>query len=353
MVLMISKPIYATFAAGLYIASFVIITLSCRGDHPTEIGVPPFTTPEFWDDTPAWSPDGRLIAYTYFARSIEEARDFGQEQVWLYDAEADSNYRFIYPGFIPRWSPDATILAFTFPAGGFGDIYFYYIEQDTVVRITYNGHQNYYDFAPDGNSLVMPPGVVPRLGTGLWLVDLEGNFHRNLIPEAAAQMPRWSWYSGNVLYVRFDSNYSYQIAISDTLGNSLGRVHPSVWVQYTACWGPGDSVIAIVAINHPSINFIPSSSIWLKNTNSGDFDFFSMGQFADWSSDGEWLAIVEEGLDPYRWTIWIMRPDGSDRREISQWYPDDDTTTVARAPLNFPRCALTHEQKRRLGFRIQ
>jgi dipeptidyl aminopeptidase/acylaminoacyl peptidase len=71
--------------------------------------------PNYTDDLPAWSPDGRMIA---FVRTHEEGPDpDGREDIDVIDAQADATVRTVIRAFAPNsqkvaWSPDGKLLAY-------------------------------------------------------------------------------------------------------------------------------------------------------------------------------------------------------------------------------------------------
>jgi Tol biopolymer transport system component len=74
--------------------------------------------------TPAWSPDGRKIAYT----SYETESGYGFSEVFAMDADGGNPTNLTNEGFrdldyAPAWSPDGSKIAyFTYDGGSFGGI---------------------------------------------------------------------------------------------------------------------------------------------------------------------------------------------------------------------------------------
>lgn len=80
---------------------------------------------------PAWSPDGKKIAYS--------ARNQGDRQIWIYDIERDKEEQLTDGNGgkeSPSWAPDSLHLVFHGYTGGKGEIYLVNLNQPKAVKIS-------------------------------------------------------------------------------------------------------------------------------------------------------------------------------------------------------------------------
>jgi Tol biopolymer transport system component len=88
----------------------VLQTMSANGGKLTVANAP--ESPPLGHQDPAWSPDGKSIAYTRNARDAGTSR--GAPAIWRYDPVARRAIAVTGPGYEqPSWSPDGRYLAVT------------------------------------------------------------------------------------------------------------------------------------------------------------------------------------------------------------------------------------------------
>lgn len=102
--------------------------------------------------SPSWSPDGTLIVYA----SLQAG---GRQQLYILDwasgetKQVKLDVRGLFGA--PAWSPDGRQLAFTISRDGNADIYILNMQNDTLKRLT---HHQAIDtesvWSPDGNSII-------------------------------------------------------------------------------------------------------------------------------------------------------------------------------------------------------
>jgi len=96
-----------------------------------------------YNTSPAWSPDGRWIAY--------ETRVGGQFDIWLVDPEGGSGVPLItHPRSdeSPTWAPDGRKLAFSSTRRGRADVYVVDVNGKNLIRVTDRGENTQPAWGP-------------------------------------------------------------------------------------------------------------------------------------------------------------------------------------------------------------
>ncbi|WP_202844432.1 Tol-Pal system beta propeller repeat protein TolB [Luteimonas saliphila] len=159
--------------------------------------------------SPAWSPDGRKLAYVSFER--------GNSSIYIQDIttgsrELVSSFRGINSG--PAFSPDGSRLALTLSRSGNPEIYVMNLASKALTQITNQfGIDTAPAWSPDGNTLYFTsdrggrPQIyqTPASGGGATRVTFEGNYNAD---------PSISW-DGQKIAVAQGSGNTYRIAVMD------------------------------------------------------------------------------------------------------------------------------------------
>jgi dipeptidyl aminopeptidase/acylaminoacyl peptidase len=187
------------------------------------------TFPRRRDDAswPAWSPDGKAIAFVrgpYYCAWDDPVGCAGRDQIWLMNADGTDRHLIAAHGVTPAWSPDGTKLAYGAP-------------NDQVVIANADGSDQqvvtsglYPAWSPDGHDL-----AVQDHGS-IWVVSTDGTNRHRVLRNAAA--PAWSPDGSQLVFTRGEA-----LMVANADGSNVRSLPVSPYVL-RASWSPDGSEIA-------------------------------------------------------------------------------------------------------------
>lgn len=321
-------------------------------------------------DTPAWSPDGRRIAY-------QRALGDGRSAIFVMDADGSHAQRVSAgSGSRATWAPDSARLAFQSRRDGSTGIFVTSAGGGLETRLT-DPSINAFDpaWSPDGSRLVHTRGVGGRLQ--LFLMDANGAHPRQLLdwPGRDATVPAWSPDGRRIVFngTEGDATYLYFMHADGTeparLTTGHCLEHEASWSRdgqriyfESDCRGNSDIYSARVPAStgqrltfdvgedlNPSAwgervafasNRAGNLHIFVQDTLAGQARQLTTGNFSDdapaWSPDGQWLAFSSNRGGPEQ--IFLTHADGSGLRQVTHgssrsseaaWSPDGSRLAVA------------------------
>ena len=173
----------------------VIAVIPARGGSERVLG-----SPTTYDGSPAWSPDGRWLAFARGER--DESPD-----IWLMRPDGSDARRIAEDGASPAWSPDGRQIAFASARDRYGEtiyddgtepnseVYVMNADGSNQRRLTRNkADDGSPTWTPDGRSIAFDSGRPPseNFNHHVWVMRADGTCQRALLADRAWTLePAW------------------------------------------------------------------------------------------------------------------------------------------------------------------
>lgn len=293
------------------------------------------------DDDPAWSPDGKKIA---FASSRDKNRG---SEIYVMDADGSNQTRLTnVPGSDkdPAWSPDGKKIAFasTRDEGYLSEIYVMNADGGNQRRLSHNpGIDRYPVWSPDSKKIAYESARKSNTtGWEVYAVDVETGEEINLTSNPANDFgPRWSP-DGKKIAFGSERDGHGEIYVMNADGTEQTRltnyegppqqpgsmVTPGCWQPR---WSPDGERIAFMFFEPTSgFDVYVINSDGTNQTALTDFSPHCMIELSGWSPDCQKLIFCGFISKEQMWSgscdIWVMDSDGSNLVNVSHNPAVDD-----------------------------
>ena len=296
------------------------------------------TNNEAFDEDPAWSPDGTLIAFN-------TTRDGLMGDVYLMNADGTCPTRLVRDesgALGATWSPDGTKIAYQLNRNGGWEIYVINADGTGSMRLTRDGYGPVW--SPDGTKIAFstdrdfpsdPFDFDPEDEyAAIYVINADGTDPTRLTHNMALDGgPVWSP-DGTKIAFHSDRDGANGIYVMNADGTDLTQLTNELAAGCCPVWSPDGTKIAF--LDSPDGNgdiFVMNSdgTSRIKLTNNVAFD----GSHA-WSPDGTKIAFQStryprEGPVSILADIYVMNADGTSQLNLTE-----NSTFFARGPTWSP-----------------
>jgi Tol biopolymer transport system component len=152
----------------------------------------------FYDGAPTWSPDGQRIAFV-------STRD-GNQEIYVMNADGSGQWNLTQGpggGSSPAWSPDGQRIAFRSLRDGNGEIYVVNTDGRNVRRLTRNPDSDGGPvWSPDGQKILFVRAEYRQGNSEIFVTNADGSGQRNLTRNPAPDgSPAWSPDGRKIVFV--------------------------------------------------------------------------------------------------------------------------------------------------------
>jgi TolB protein len=310
---MFKSKSYKNWIFPLVILLLLASTYSCNVTDPPipEPGIIEVPT----DELPAWSPDGKFIAFNHFNPNADEnTHPFG---LYLLNLETGERTLIIEGiALSPDWNPNGEWIAFNS-----GDIFKIRPDGSELTRLTGQGMSFLPRWSPDGNTISFGKSGT---GSGLWFFHLPDSTYQRF--GFGASPADWSPDGMHIVYSGLDQfedpvSARGQVWVADTANTVSTQLTTNKYRNRHASWSPDGNWIVWPTDKgglSSGLNVMRADGSGQKELLAIELNkTINLSIRPSWSPDSERIVFSKPNSDENKIVLWTINRDGSGLQQIT------------------------------------